>query len=65
VIYNSIDSSRFVPAQEAQRAIAPAIWFASRCRVFCFVGSGLNERDCQRHTRYRWNIGMADCGWAG
>ena len=45
VIYNSIDSSRFVPAQEAQRAILrQQFGLPADAVVFCFVGSGFERK---------------------
>lgn len=45
VIYNSIDSSRFVPAQEAQRAmLRQQFGLPADAVVFCFVGSGFERK---------------------
>jgi UDP-glucose:(heptosyl)LPS alpha-1,3-glucosyltransferase len=45
VIYNSIDSSRFVPAESAQRAILrQQLDIPPDAMVFCFVGSGFERK---------------------
>ena len=45
VIYNSIDSSRFVPAQETQRAaLRQQFGLPADAVVFCFVGSGFERK---------------------
>lgn len=45
VIYNSIDSSRFVPAQDVQRwALRQQLGLPADAIVFCYVGSGFERK---------------------
>ncbi|SFU11465.1 UDP-glucose:(heptosyl)LPS alpha-1,3-glucosyltransferase [Kosakonia arachidis] len=45
VIYNSIDSSRFIPAENAQRAaLRQQYGLPASATVFCFVGSGFERK---------------------
>ena len=45
VIYNSIDSSRFVPAQNVQRlAVRERLGIPAAAVAFCFVGSGFERK---------------------
>ncbi|SEK88947.1 UDP-glucose:(heptosyl)LPS alpha-1,3-glucosyltransferase [Kosakonia sacchari] len=45
VIYNSIDSSRFIPAESAQRAaLRQQYGLPAAATVFCFVGSGFERK---------------------
>lgn len=45
VIYNSIDSSRFIPAESAQRAaLRQQYGLPAGATVFCFVGSGFERK---------------------
>jgi UDP-glucose:(heptosyl)LPS alpha-1,3-glucosyltransferase len=45
VIYNSIDSSRFVPAQNVQRlALREQLGIPGEAVVLCFVGSGFERK---------------------
>lgn len=45
VIYNSIDSSRFVPAEERQRAVLrQQFGLPADAVIFCFVGSGFERK---------------------
>ncbi|WP_039057945.1 glycosyltransferase family 4 protein [Enterobacter sp. Bisph1] len=45
VIYNSIDSSRFVPAESTQRALLRQQYgLPAAATVFCFVGSGFERK---------------------
>lgn len=45
MIYNSIDSTRFVPAEEAQRiALRQQFGLPTDAVIFCFVGSGFERK---------------------
>lgn len=45
MIYNSIDSSRFVPAEERQRAVLrQQFGLPADAVIFCFVGSGFERK---------------------
>lgn len=45
VIYNSIDSSRFIPAESAQRAMLRQQYgLPAAATIFCFVGSGFERK---------------------